>query len=188
MRRAFCISHRVKSLAPFIFLERVAGFIPNSVARFSSVIPALMTAARSPSLSNNIVTPLFAFSQVHLTVCFSFCQYVFAVFPCFFAKNVLLYACGRKGGIIEIEEYVDLSRHIRADYALTCRGESMTGAGIEDGDIVYIRKDAPVDNGRIAAVLNRGGQETKKAAAVHRGRGGGGRPGIKSGADCGADP
>ena len=51
-----------------------------------------------------------------------------------------------------IEDYVDLPRHIHADYALTCRGESMVGAGIYDGDVVYIRQQPEVQNGQIAAV------------------------------------
>lgn len=52
-----------------------------------------------------------------------------------------------------IEDYVDLPKHIRADYALECKGESMAGAGICDGDVVYIRKQEKVNNGQIAAVL-----------------------------------
>lgn len=52
-----------------------------------------------------------------------------------------------------IEEYVDLPRHIRADFALTCRGDSMTGADIHDGDVVYIRQQPTVRSGQIAAVL-----------------------------------
>lgn len=52
-----------------------------------------------------------------------------------------------------IEDYIDLPRHIHADYALTCKGDSMVNAGIRDGDVVYIRKQDQVDNGQIAAVL-----------------------------------
>lgn len=52
-----------------------------------------------------------------------------------------------------ITDYVDLPGHIRADFALTCKGESMTGAGIQDGDIVYIRRQEEVENGQIAAVM-----------------------------------
>lgn len=52
-----------------------------------------------------------------------------------------------------ITDYIDLPGHIRADYALTCRGDSMINAGIRDGDIVYIRKQEAVENGQIAAVL-----------------------------------
>ena len=63
-------------------------------------------------------------------------------------------ACGTPILAVEnIEEYVDLPRHIRADFALTCRGDSMIGAGIEDGDIVYIKKQPNVEHGQIAAVL-----------------------------------
>ena len=51
-----------------------------------------------------------------------------------------------------ITDYIDLPAHIHADYALTCKGDSMIGAGIHDGDIVYIRKQEMVENGQIAAI------------------------------------
>ncbi len=40
-----------------------------------------------------------------------------------------------------------------ADFCLRVHGDSMTGAGINDGDIVFIRKQDTVDDGDIAAVL-----------------------------------
>ena len=52
-----------------------------------------------------------------------------------------------------IEEYIDIPRHIRADFALTCKGDSMINARIFDGDVVYICKQETVENGEIAAVL-----------------------------------
>ena len=52
-----------------------------------------------------------------------------------------------------ITDYVDVPGHIHADYALTCRGDSMVNAGIRDGDVVYIRQQEEVENGQIAAVL-----------------------------------
>ena len=52
-----------------------------------------------------------------------------------------------------IEEYVNIPRHIHADFALTCQGDSMINARIFDGDIVYIRQQDTVDSGEIAAVL-----------------------------------
>jgi len=52
-----------------------------------------------------------------------------------------------------IEEYIDIPKHISADFALTCKGDSMINARIFDGDIVYIRQQDTVDNGEIAAVL-----------------------------------
>lgn len=52
-----------------------------------------------------------------------------------------------------ITDYIDLPAHISADYALTCKGESMINIGIEDGDIVYIRQQKEVENGQVAAVM-----------------------------------
>lgn len=52
-----------------------------------------------------------------------------------------------------IEEYVSVPKHIPADFALTCKGDSMINARIFNGDIVYIRKQDTVENGEIAAVL-----------------------------------
>lgn len=52
-----------------------------------------------------------------------------------------------------VEDYIDLPGHIHADYALTCKGDSMINAGIRDGDVVYIRQQPEVDNGQIAAVI-----------------------------------
>ena len=52
-----------------------------------------------------------------------------------------------------IEDYVDMPRHVHADFALTCKGDSMINARIFDGDIVYIRQQDTVENGEIAAVL-----------------------------------
>lgn len=52
-----------------------------------------------------------------------------------------------------IEDYVDIPKRVAADFALTCKGDSMINARIFDGDIVYIRQQDSVDNGQIAAVL-----------------------------------
>lgn len=61
-----------------------------------------------------------------------------------------------------IEEYVDLPRHIQADFVLECKGDSMVGAGIRSGDMVYIRSQPEVENGQIAAVLVDGDEATLK--------------------------
>ena len=42
---------------------------------------------------------------------------------------------------------------LNCDFALKVRGDSMTGARINDGDIVFIRSQEDVDDGDIAAVL-----------------------------------
>lgn len=51
-----------------------------------------------------------------------------------------------------IAEMLQIPSKIRADFALLCKGDSMVNAGIQDGDIVYIRKQPDVENGQIAAV------------------------------------
>lgn len=61
-----------------------------------------------------------------------------------------------------IEDYVDIPRHITADFALVCKGDSMINARIFDGDIVYIRQQETVDNGQIAAVLIEGEATLKR--------------------------
>lgn len=61
-----------------------------------------------------------------------------------------------------IEDYIDLPRTIKADFALTCEGDSMIDAGIKDGDVVYIRSQPEVQNGQIAAVLVDGKSATLK--------------------------
>lgn len=63
-------------------------------------------------------------------------------------------ACGEPILATEnIGEYIGIPKHIHADFALTCKGDSMINARIFDGDIVYIRQQDTVDNGQIAAVL-----------------------------------
>ena len=52
-----------------------------------------------------------------------------------------------------IEDYIDLDEKISADFALRVKGDSMVGANIFDGDIVFIRKQSDVDDGEIAAVI-----------------------------------
>lgn len=65
-------------------------------------------------------------------------------------------------GKIPIEQYVNCPKNIRADFALTCKGDSMINARIFDGDIVYIRQQKTVDNGEIAAVMVEGEATLKR--------------------------
>lgn len=63
-------------------------------------------------------------------------------------------ACGDP--ILAIEdaaETVSIPRHVKANFALRCKGDSMIGARINDGDIVYIRSQPDVEDGEIAAVI-----------------------------------
>ena len=53
----------------------------------------------------------------------------------------------------EHESYVAADSSLDADFCLRAQGDSMTGARIYDGDIVFIRSQDAVDNGEIAAVI-----------------------------------
>lgn len=63
-------------------------------------------------------------------------------------------ACGKPILAEEnVEGMVKVPEYIQADFALRCKGDSMIGTRILDGDIVYIRQQPDVDDGEIAAVL-----------------------------------
>lgn len=63
-------------------------------------------------------------------------------------------ACGKPIFADEqFEAYVEAGANIKADFCLRAKGDSMIGARIYDGDIVFIRKQSMVDNGEIAAVV-----------------------------------
>ena len=53
----------------------------------------------------------------------------------------------------EHETYFAADSSLDADFCLRAHGDSMTGARIYDGDIVFIRSQSSVDNGEIAAVI-----------------------------------
>ena len=76
-------------------------------------------------------------------------------------------ACGEPITAIEnIEEYVCLPDFIKADFALTAQGDSMINVHINDGDIVFIRKQPTVESGEIAAVLI-DDEATLKRVSIH---------------------
>lgn len=52
-----------------------------------------------------------------------------------------------------IEGYIISPTGVKADYVLTCEGDSMIDANIFNGDQVFIKSQPMVENGEIAAVL-----------------------------------
>ncbi len=63
-------------------------------------------------------------------------------------------ACGEPILAIEnLDGYVDTPEDIHCDFALRCKGDSMVGARIHDGDVVYIRQQDDVEEHEIAAVI-----------------------------------
>ena len=72
-------------------------------------------------------------------------------------------ACGEPITAEEnIEDYDPVPNFVHADYTLVCKGDSMTGARIFDGDIVCIQQNAEIRSGDIAAVLVDGDEATLK--------------------------
>jgi len=61
-----------------------------------------------------------------------------------------------------IEGYEFTPESMSADFCLRVKGDSMIGARILDGDIVYIRKQPEVENGEIAAVIIEGEATLKR--------------------------
>lgn len=62
-----------------------------------------------------------------------------------------------------IEDYDKAPEGVNCDFTLKCKGDSMVGARINDGDIVYVRQQNEVENGEIAAVLVDDGSEESSA-------------------------
>ena len=63
-------------------------------------------------------------------------------------------ACGKP--IFTNEErgiYFPVGHNIKCDFCLKAKGDSMIGARINDGDIVFIREQPVVESGEIAAVI-----------------------------------
>lgn len=61
-----------------------------------------------------------------------------------------------------IEDYAYLPGNVNADFCLRVKGDSMIGARIMDGDIVYIKQQSTIESGEIAAVLVDGEKVTLK--------------------------
>lgn len=62
-------------------------------------------------------------------------------------------ACGKPIYMAEEKEiYVDTTTEVKADFILIAKGDSMTGARINDGDIVFVHQQPEVENGEIAVV------------------------------------
>lgn len=63
-------------------------------------------------------------------------------------------ACGEpRYAAEEHEGFIATDGGLDADFCLRAKGDSMTGARIFDGDIVFIKAQSAVDNGEIAAVI-----------------------------------
>lgn len=73
------------------------------------------------------------------------------------AKKIPILGTICAGNGIFCEENFDgtfqIDNSVKADFGVRVRGDSMTGAGIYDGDLALIRKDFEFKNGEIYAIL-----------------------------------
>ena len=80
----------------------------------------------------------------------------FGLYPVHTQKIPLLgeIACGKPIFANEDREsYVSVGTDLKVDFCLRAKGDSMIGARILDGDVVFIQKSDIVHNGEIAAVV-----------------------------------
>lgn len=62
----------------------------------------------------------------------------------------------------DFDSYIEAGADINADFCVRAKGDSMINARINDGDIVFIRKQPMVENGQIAAVVIEDGVTLKR--------------------------
>lgn len=116
-------------------IEKVPGDVLFSIAKALHTTPAyLMGWEEAPeSISADNIVPIPKMEKIPLL------------------GNI---ACGDPITAEEnLDGFVSAPEEISADFALRCKGDSMIGARILDGDIVLIRQQPDVEDGEIAAVL-----------------------------------
>jgi repressor LexA len=73
-----------------------------------------------------------------------------------------------------IERYLSVPSHLlrsrQRAFLLRVQGDSMTGAGILDGDVVVVQSQPSADTGNIVVALLEGGEATVKRLAMDRGQ------------------
>ena len=65
--------------------------------------------------------------------------------------------------------YIACDAALHCDFALRIQGDSMTGARLNDGDVVFIRSQPDVENGEIAAVVIDGEATLKRVYHLKNG-------------------
>lgn len=63
--------------------------------------------------------------------------------------------CAGEGIYVDevFEDFIYIDNATKADFALRVKGDSMIEAGILNGDIVFIKKQSYISNGKIAAII-----------------------------------
>lgn len=120
------------------------------------ITPSIKTFNAVASATNTTVNELLSFIDGNISLDESF-PMPSNIIPMPAMRKIPLVGSIACGTPILAEENcegeVDVPDHVRADFALRCKGDSMINARIFDGDIVYIRQQESVEHGEIAAVL-----------------------------------
>lgn len=120
------------------------------------ITPSIKTFNAVASATNTTVNELLSFIDGNISLDESF-PMPSNIIPMPAMRKVPLVGSIACGTPILAEENLDgtveAPDHVRADFALRCKGDSMINARIFDGDIVYIRQQESVEHGEIAAVL-----------------------------------
>ena len=120
------------------------------------ITPSIKTFNAVASATNATVNELLSFIDGNISLDESF-PMPSNIIPMPAMRKVPLVGSIACGTPILAEENLDgdveAPDHVRADFALRCKGDSMINARIFDGDIVYIRQQESVEHGEIAAVL-----------------------------------
>lgn len=66
-----------------------------------------------------------------------------------------------------IEGFEHVPEDLNVDFCLRIKGDSMSGARILDGDIIFIRKQSDVETGEIAAVMIEGEATLKRVYKIN---------------------
>ena len=120
------------------------------------ITPSIKTFNAVASATNTTVNELLSFIDGNISLDESF-PMPSNIIPMPAMRKIPLVGSIACGTPILAEENLDgdveAPDHVRADFALRCKGDSMINARIFDGDIVYIRQQESVEHGEIAAVL-----------------------------------
>ena len=68
-----------------------------------------------------------------------------------------------------VDEYDDAPSWLRCDFSFVCKDDSMIGAGIHAGSVVFIKQQSKVTQGQIAAVVINGKVSLKRVQYIDGG-------------------
>jgi repressor LexA len=126
----------------------IVGVSKSAVSRWESGEVANMGTSKVQALAEVLKTSPLSFIYGE--------EYKAEVLPFKTKRIPLLGEIAAGEPIFAVEDhtaYIEIKENIRIDFCLKVKGDSMINARILDGDLVFVKKQATVDNGEIAVVL-----------------------------------